>query len=105
MRRIQAVDCIQLQFAHGSINSRTIDDSMISPNKATPIGTPASDFQVGASLVRALLEQQHTDLAHLPIQALDAGWDNTMFRLGEQYCVRLPRREASAALIENEQTW
>src|SRR5262249_56169082 len=78
---------------------------MAPPNKATPIGTPASDFQIGASLVRALLEQQHPDLAHLPIQTLDAGWDNTMFRLGKQYCARLPRREAAAALIEHEQTW
>ena len=78
---------------------------MSPPNKFTPIGTPASDFQIGESLARALLEQQHPDLAHLPIQTLDAGWDNTMFRLGEQYCVRLPRREAAAALIENEQTW
>jgi aminoglycoside phosphotransferase (APT) family kinase protein len=78
---------------------------MAPPNKATPTGTPASDFQIGASLVRALLEQQHPDLAHLPIQTLDGGWDNTMFRLGEQYCVRLPRREAAAALIENEQVW
>ncbi len=78
---------------------------MTSQNKAAPIGTPASDFQISASLVRSLLEQQHPDLAHLPIQTLDAGWDNTMFRLGEQYCVRLPRREAAAALIENEQIW
>jgi aminoglycoside phosphotransferase (APT) family kinase protein len=78
---------------------------MVPPNKATPIGTPASDFQIGASLVRALLEQQHPDLSHLPIQTLDAGWDNTMFRLGEQYCVRLPRRRHAAVLIEHEQTW
>jgi aminoglycoside phosphotransferase (APT) family kinase protein len=78
---------------------------MSPPNKATPTGTPASDFQIDAALVRALIEQQHPDLARLPIQMLDAGWDNAMFRLGTQYCVRLPRREAAAALIENEQTW
>jgi aminoglycoside phosphotransferase (APT) family kinase protein len=78
---------------------------MSPPNEATPIGTPASDFHIDDSLVRALLEQQHPDLAHLPIQTLDAGWDNSMFRLGEVYCVRLPRRESAAALIENEQTW
>jgi aminoglycoside phosphotransferase (APT) family kinase protein len=77
----------------------------VSQNEATPSGTPASDFQIDASLVCALLEQQHPDLAHLPIQMLDAGWDNSMFRLGEQYCARLPRRAAAAALIENEQTW
>jgi aminoglycoside phosphotransferase (APT) family kinase protein len=78
---------------------------MVSPNEATSIGTPASDFQIDASLVRALLEQQHPDLAHLLIQRLDAGWDNSMFRLGKQYCVRLPRREAAAALLEHEQIW
>jgi aminoglycoside phosphotransferase (APT) family kinase protein len=78
---------------------------MVSPNEAPSIGTPASDFQIDASLVRALLEQQHLDLAHLPIHPLDAGWDNTIFRLGKQYCVRLPRREAAATLIENEQVW
>src|SRR5499433_2674465 len=78
---------------------------MAPPNKATPTGTPASDFQIGASLVRALLEEQHPDLARLPIQSVDAGWDNTMFRLGKQYCVRLPRRRQAAALIENEQIW
>lgn len=78
---------------------------MTPSNKTAPTGTPASDFQIDAMLVRALLEQQHPDLAHLPIQMLDAGWDNAMFRLGTQYCVRLPRREAAAALIEHEQTW
>src|SRR5215475_15969993 len=57
--------CKGFLFVHASINSRVINKSMVSPNKATPTGTPASDFQIGASLVRALLEQQHPDLAHL----------------------------------------
>jgi aminoglycoside phosphotransferase (APT) family kinase protein len=52
-----------------------------------------------------LLEEQHPDLAHLPIHLVDAGWDNAMFRLGDQLSVRLPRRKAAATLIENEQTW
>src|SRR5262245_56375840 len=101
----QCIDCTVVLFALASIDSRLVNDSMAPPNKAAPTGTPASDFQIGASLVRALLEQQHPDLACLPIQSLDAGWDNAMFRLGKQYCVRLPRREAAAALIEHEQTW
>ena len=56
-------------------------------------------------LLRALLESQHSDLAHLPIQPLDAGWDNLMFRLGEELIVRLPRRAVAVPLIENEQRW
>ena len=33
------------------------------------------------------------------------GWDNAIFRLGDDLAVRLPRREASVALILNEQRW
>jgi aminoglycoside phosphotransferase (APT) family kinase protein len=52
-----------------------------------------------------LLEDQHPDLAHLPVRLVDAGWDNAMFRLGDQLSVRLPRRKVAATLIEHEQTW
>ncbi|BBC27192.1 aminoglycoside phosphotransferase family protein [Pseudanabaena sp. ABRG5-3] len=56
-------------------------------------------------LVYKLLKEQHPDLANLPIQSVDAGLDNAMFRLGDRLSVRLPRREIAAKLIENEQTW
>ena len=36
---------------------------------------------------------------------MDSGWDNAMFRLGEQLAVRLPRRIAVAKLIDHEQRW
>jgi aminoglycoside phosphotransferase (APT) family kinase protein len=69
------------------------------------IGTPVSELEIDAALVYSLLEDQHPDLAHLPIHFVDAGWDNAMFRLSDQLSVRLPRRKAAATLIENEQTW
>lgn len=69
------------------------------------IGTPASEIEIDASLVYSLLAAQHSDLAHLPLHLLDAGWDNVMFRLGDQLSVRLPRRKIAAPLIEHEQTW
>ena len=70
------------------------------------IGTkPAADVGVDASLVQALLEEQHPDLAHLPPVKVAEGWDNVLFRLGDELAVRLPRRAASAALIEHEQRW
>ncbi len=78
---------------------------MKSAKKSSLSGTPASDVKIDTTLVYKLLEDQHPDLAHLPIQLVDAGWDNAMFRLGDRLSVRLPRRQAAATLIENEQTW
>lgn len=78
---------------------------MGSKRKLSSIGTPVSEFEIDATLVYSLLEDQHPDLTHLPIHLVDAGWDNAMFRLGDQLSVRLPRRKAAATLIENEQTW
>lgn len=68
-------------------------------------GTPASEVEISVTLVQTMLADQHPDLAHLSIQLFDAGWDNAMFRLGDQLCVRLPRRKIAASLIEHEQVW
>jgi aminoglycoside phosphotransferase (APT) family kinase protein len=65
----------------------------------------AADVTVSPSLVQGLLEEQHPDLAHLPPVKVAEGWDNTLFRLGDELAVRLPRRAASATLIEHEQRW
>ncbi len=69
------------------------------------LGTPISEVEIDVSLVTDLLQEQHPDLAHLPIHPVDAGWDNAIFRLGEDFSIRLPRRQVAAKLIENEQTW
>lgn len=69
------------------------------------IGTPVAEVEIDLALVSGLLADQHPDLAHLPLQAMDAGWDNAMFRLGDHLSVRLPRRAAAATLIVHEQTW
>ena len=68
-------------------------------------GTPAAEVNIDEPLIRALLREQHPDLAHLPCVPVDAGWDNVMVRLGDSLCLRLPRRAAAASLIENEQAW
>lgn len=75
--------------------------------EATPpsIGTPAAEYAIDCELVATLLAAQHPDLAHLPLQLVDAGWDNALFRLGDRLAVRLPRRAVAATLIEHEQTW
>lgn len=66
---------------------------------------PAAEVEVDEGLVRALLEAQHPDLADLPIRLVAFGWDNSVFRLGDDLVVRLPRRQMGATLIEHEQRW
>ena len=66
---------------------------------------PKAEVAIDRSVVRALLQEQHADLAHLSLIEVGEGWDNKLFRLGEDLAVRVPRRAASAALIEREQRW
>jgi aminoglycoside phosphotransferase (APT) family kinase protein len=70
-----------------------------------PPGKPDAELSIDATLIRDLLSTQHPDLAELPLEPLASGWDNQMFRLGEQLTVRLPRRKVAVALIEHEQRW
>lgn len=68
-------------------------------------GTPQADHAIDAALLRALLRDQHPDLADQAITPVDAGWDNAMFRLGATLAVRMPRRQVAARLLEHEQRW
>ena len=68
-------------------------------------GTPSAEVGIDVELVLQLLAEQHSDLLDLPVQFVDAGWDNAMFRLGDHLAVRLPRRAIAASLIEKEQQW
>jgi aminoglycoside phosphotransferase (APT) family kinase protein len=70
-----------------------------------PAGKPEAEVEVNEALVHRLLEQQHPDLRNLPLTHLDSGWDNVLFRLGNEYVVRIPRREIAAQLMRNEQRW
>ena len=66
---------------------------------------PAAEVSVSPELVRRLLAAQQPDLAHLPVRLIAHGWDNLMYRLGDELAVRLPRRAAAARLIVHEQRW
>jgi aminoglycoside phosphotransferase (APT) family kinase protein len=67
--------------------------------------TPPAEVAIEPSLVRALLQEQHADLLHLPLLDVGEGWDNRLFRLGDDLAIRLPRRAAAAELIRHEQRW
>jgi aminoglycoside phosphotransferase (APT) family kinase protein len=66
-------------------------------------GAPPADIDVSGPLVRSLLREQHPDLADRALEKVAEGWDNVLFRLGADLAVRLPRRSAAAALLEQEQ--
>lgn len=63
------------------------------------------EFTFGQDLVRALLRDQHPDLAGLELRDVNGGWDNQQWRLGEELAVRLPRTGRAPGLLRTEQTW
>jgi aminoglycoside phosphotransferase (APT) family kinase protein len=66
---------------------------------------PAAEYPIDEALARALLRDQHPDLAELRLTLLGTGWDNVMFRLGDALTLRLPRRLLGAELIAHELRW
>ena len=74
-------------------------------NPSNSRGKPKAERLINTALIKCLLQEQHPDLADLPIKFVDAGWDNAIYRLGDDFCLRLPLRQLAAKLIENEQTW
>ncbi|EFG65052.1 phosphotransferase [Streptomyces sp. SPB074] len=63
----------------------------------------ADEIPTTPALVRELLAAQMPEWAGLPLRYAGAGTDNTMYRLGEEYVVRLPRTPAGT--LERELTW
>lgn len=64
-----------------------------------------ADAAIDGGLVRALLREQHPDLADLELREIRGGWDNRLFRIGDGLLARLPCRQASAPLVEHELRW
>jgi aminoglycoside phosphotransferase (APT) family kinase protein len=70
---------------------------------AAPIGSaPDGDADVVPGLIRKQFPQW-ADLAIQPVE-LD-GWDNRMFRLGDEMSVRLPSLESYVSQIDKEHRW
>ena len=66
---------------------------------------PPAEIDITPALVRTLLADQHPQLAELEIEQVGHGFDNTIWRLGDDLVARLPRRRAAAALMANELRW
>ncbi len=64
------------------------------------------EVAVDEDLVRRLLAAQHPQWAELPIEPVPpCGTDNAIYRLGDDLCVRLPRRPGAVAQVDREQRW
>ena len=65
----------------------------------------APDIFLDEHLVRRLVRSQHPDLGEQELRLVANGWDNDLYRLGDDLVVRLPRRKVAVPLIANEQRW
>jgi aminoglycoside phosphotransferase (APT) family kinase protein len=64
------------------------------------------EIEISADLVRDLVRDQHPDLADRPVRLGARGWDNQLWRLGDDLAVRLPWATGSAdALLRKEHSW
>jgi aminoglycoside phosphotransferase (APT) family kinase protein len=67
---------------------------------------PSAELEIGEELVRALVVSQATSLrevAALSLVHIAEGWDCSVWRLGSELAVRLPRRAVAAPLVLHEQ--
>lgn len=63
-------------------------------------------IEITPELVRDLLRDQCPDLADRPVRLGARGWDNQLWRLGDDLAVRLPWATGSAdALLRKEYAW
>ncbi|MER6220546.1 aminoglycoside phosphotransferase family protein [Streptomyces sp900105755] len=64
-----------------------------------------TEIEISADLVRALLREQHPDLAGLAIHEVAGGWGNQMWRLGDELAVRMQRMDPTPELQLKERRW
>jgi aminoglycoside phosphotransferase (APT) family kinase protein len=64
-----------------------------------------NELPVDGALVRTLLTEQCPEWADLPLAYAGSGTDNTMFRLGDDLLVRLPRTPDNEPSVRREQKW
>uniref|UniRef100_UPI0024A8F929 phosphotransferase n=1 Tax=Streptomyces sp. CC219B TaxID=3044574 RepID=UPI0024A8F929 len=63
------------------------------------------EIPVDETVVRSLLTAQRPEWAHLPLSPAGAGTDNTLYRLGDDLLVRLPRTADKGRSVRKEQEW
>jgi aminoglycoside phosphotransferase (APT) family kinase protein len=65
-----------------------------------------AEIEITAELVQDLVRDQHPDLADRRVRLGARGWDNQLWRLGDDLAVRLPWATGAAdALLRKEYAW
>lgn len=61
-----------------------------------------AEWEVSEDLARKLISAQFPQLAHLKVQRLGCGWDNTVYLVGDEIVFRFPRRKVAIDLLHME---
>ncbi|MFD7613458.1 aminoglycoside phosphotransferase family protein [Streptomyces sp. NPDC059828] len=64
-----------------------------------------NEIPADETVVRSLLRAQRPEWAELSLSPAGAGTDNTMYRLGDELLVRLPRTAGNGEAVRKEQEW
>jgi aminoglycoside phosphotransferase (APT) family kinase protein len=64
-----------------------------------------AEAEIDEALIRELLREQHPDLAGLAVRPVPGGWDNQMWRLGDELALRMPRTPRAPGLLAREERW
>ncbi len=66
----------------------------------------ANEVQIDERLVRGLLAAQFPEWAQMPLERVRTpGSDHVLYRLGDEFVVRLPRKEGVDKQVDKERTW
>lgn len=63
---------------------------------------PVAEFTISQDEVACLIEDRFPELAPLRIELLGEGWDNSAWRINDEFVFRLPRRELGADCLAGE---
>jgi aminoglycoside phosphotransferase (APT) family kinase protein len=66
---------------------------------------PAAEIEIDPIRVAALLADQWDDWRDQGVIPYAFGWDNFLFRIGEDHVARFPRRGLAVPLVVNEARW
>lgn len=66
---------------------------------------PAAEVFIHQGLVRDLVDTQFPQFEGLELTSIAEGFDNSLWRLGDNLVVRLPRRQMAVEPLENELRW
>jgi aminoglycoside phosphotransferase (APT) family kinase protein len=103
---LKGIGCERIHAARNAIaDDRLNDRSLFIYQDQICRSCTLDDIEINQALVRALLQEQHPDLADLKLREVAGGWDNQMWRLGGDLAVRMPRTPRAPSLLRTEQRW